>query len=190
MARKLESREKALVVVLVAAAVLAWYMSRGPAGTGGGDSAEIAERLLGDPPLVNMERLGGQVVEYDPQGRNLFAYWSPPAPKAEVRPARPAPPKRAPVKRPPPAPVKPQPKVDKPPDIDFRYLGYLGPKDDKIAVFEAGEDLLLARAGDVVQDRFRLVSFKFESVVMGYTEDRFQDRTTELAQQSRPGRRR
>jgi hypothetical protein len=72
----------------------------------------------------------------------------------------------------------------KPPAINFTYLGYLGPKNGKIAVFEDGNQVMLARAGDVVKDQFRVVEFGFEAVVMGYVDERFKDQTSELRQKA------
>ena len=45
--------------------------------------------------------------------------------------------------------------------------------------------MTLARAGDIVEKQFRLVEFKYESVIMGYVDERFKDKTTELRQQHR-----
>ena len=101
------------------------------------------------------------------------------------------PPPRAPRKAPPPPPPRPkpppraevkQPKA-KPPYPEFKYLGYLGPKDRRIAVFEhpaADEAPILARVGDVVQEHFRLLEFRYEKVVFGYTDKQWDNRTAEL----------
>jgi len=47
-------------------------------------------------------------------------------------------------------------------------------------VFEQGQELQLARVGEIVQKDFRLVDFKYEGVVIGYVDERFRDQTTEL----------
>ena len=36
-----------------------------------------------------------------------------------------------------------------------------------------------------MQEEFKVVAFKYEKIVMGYTEEEFQEMTTELAQQSK-----
>ncbi|NIW73914.1 MAG: hypothetical protein GWN08_01410, partial [Gemmatimonadetes bacterium] len=80
------------------------------------------------------------------------------------------------MKRPTPRPQKPIP-----PKPDFTYLGYLGPKDNRIAVFDLGEEEpILAQAGDVIAEAFTVVEFKYQSVVLGFTDERFKDETTEL----------
>jgi hypothetical protein len=77
-----------------------------------------------------------------------------------------------------------QPAAPEPPKIKFEFIGVLGPKDAKIAVFEqpGEQQILLARMGEVVEKKFRLLAFKYEAVVMGYTDKRFKDKTTELSQ--------
>ena len=73
-----------------------------------------------------------------------------------------------------------KPQGPRPPSVNFEYLGYLGPKDDKIAVFEKGEELEQARVGEVILEQFRLLEFKYEAVVIGYVDERFRDQSTEL----------
>ena len=80
--------------------------------------------------------------------------------------------------RPPPPP--PRPAEKQPPRIPFQYIGYLGPKNDRIAVFQEGEDLLLAKRGEPLQDLFTVVDIRYESVVMGFTDPEFESRTREL----------
>ena len=185
--RKLNTREYVLIVLLGVVAVFLFYYNR-DAGLGGRQSDDLAGEDLdfGDPPWVRLDRLVAQLDGYDAGGRDLFKYYTPPPPKREqVKP----PPRREPVERPPrPAVQRERPRpVDtgpKPPAINFSYLGYLGPKDKKIAVFEDGDQVTLARAGDVVKDHFRVVEFGFEAVVMGYVDERFKDQTSEIRQKA------
>jgi hypothetical protein len=181
--RKLNPREYVLVVLLGVVAVFLFYYNR-DARLGGGQSDSLAGEDLnfGDPPWVRLDLLAGQLEGYDPEGRDLFKYYTPPPPKREVVRQPPTP-----VKSPPRQPVRQPPtrKVDtgpRPPAISFIYLGYLGPKNGKIAVFEDGEQVMLARSGEVVKDHFRVVEFGFEAIVMGYVDERFKDRTSELPQ--------
>ena len=185
--RKLSTREYVLVVLLGVVAIFLFYYNR-DARLGGGPSDSLAGEDLkfGDAPWVRLDRLAGQLEGYDPGGRDLFKYYTPPPPRPKV------------IPRPPPRPVqdkpKPRPVVrptkprsdtgPKPPAIGFVYLGYLGPKNSKIAVFEDGNRVMLARAGEVVKDQFRVVDFGFEVVVMGYVDERFKDQTSELPQKA------
>ena len=72
------------------------------------------------------------------------------------------------------------PATPQPPGIPLKFIGYLGPKDDRIAVFEDGKELYIAQAGEVVQEQFRVVEIRFETVVMGYTDEKWAGRTREL----------
>ena len=184
--RKLNPREYTLVILLGVVAIFLFYYNR-DARLGGGPSGSLAGEDLkfGNAPWVRLDLLAGQLEGYDADGRDLFKYYTPPPPKP--KPVVRAPPK--PVERPPQPRVKrePPPRVDtgpKPPAINFVYLGYLGPKNGKIAVFEDGQDVVLARAGEVVKDQFRVVEFGFEAVVMGYVDERFKDQTSELQQKA------
>ena len=189
--RKLTSRELVLLVAVLGLAILGWVYGRG-AGLGGiGGSAEkLADLDYGEPPVVQLARLELEAVSYDSASRNLFSYYTPPppprpAPKPRVE-TKPPPTQAAPprtVVRPP----TPPPLAPKAPRPSFRYIGFLGPKDNKIAVFEKNnkredeDPLLLARAGEILEERFQLEEINFQSVVLGYTEDRFKNRTTELS---------
>jgi len=44
---------------------------------------------------------------------------------------------------------------------------------------------MLARVGDVVEAKFKLLEFKYEKVVLGYTDERFKDSKTELEMSAR-----
>jgi hypothetical protein len=186
MAYKLSKREGFLVAVLIVAGGLAlFYGSGGRIFSPSEEPAELA--LLGEPPLIQIDRLARGAESFDPKARNLFQYSAPPRPAAPPPPPTP-PPKREPprVRKPPPSRQQQQAQTAElqPPKIKFEFIGVLGPKDAKIAVFEqpGEEEILLARAGEVVERKFRLLEFKYEAVVMGYTDERFKDKTTELIQ--------
>jgi hypothetical protein len=182
--RSLSTREKVLVIVLGVAAVVAYRSLTGDGiGFGGpGDERAGDERDFGEPPLLRMDLLALNRVEFDTDGRNLFRYYTPPPPKPKRRPAPPRPtPKPRPERpRPTPPPPPPAPREPQAPPPDFQYLGYLGPKDEKIAVFDGTEGVMLARVGEVVQDDFRLTEFTHDSVVMSYIAEQWAGRTTEL----------
>ena len=42
------------------------------------------------------------------------------------------------------------------------------------------DPMILAQIGDVVQKEFRIVEFKYQTVVLGYTDEEFAGQTTEL----------
>ena len=71
-----------------------------------------------------------------------------------------------------------------PPGIPLKYICYLGPKDDRIAVFEDDDELFLAKSGEVLLKKFRVVEIRYETVVMGFTDQKWLDRTRELTMSS------
>jgi hypothetical protein len=183
MALKLSGREYFLLgVLIVAAGFVLFWRDGGPLFERSEDGKARAA-ALGDAPLVHWDRLVAEPEAYDPGGRNLFQYYTPPPPRtAPQRIERPVA-RKAPPPRPQPRRVTTPTTTGqtvRPPTVSFKYLGFLGPKDDKIAVFEKGQELELVRVGEIVQKDFRLVDFKYEGVVIGYVDERFADQTTEL----------
>ncbi len=199
-ARKLTRREITLLITLAIVAVVMIYLGQGDSGSrvGGGSLAEGEDNGLGDAPVVDLARLRRDAESYDAGGRDLFKYGQrPPTPwelanqqerdaaarRRQEEQAR----KRRETQPPPRAPQPVRQAPERLPEPGFTYLGYLGPKDNKIAVFEKsalGEDedpLLLARTGEVLEERFLLQEINFQSVVIGYTEDRYRGKTTELS---------
>lgn len=69
---------------------------------------------------------------------------------------------------PPPPPPRPQP-----PAINYKFIGYIGPPDRKIAVLHDGTDLVFARQGDTVGKGFRILEIGYESIKFGYTDAQF-----------------
>ena len=182
--RALEKREKLLLGGLALAAVGWYYFGSGSAlGLGAPPRVPRAESAAwGEPPVVRMDLLASQKVDYDPEGRNLFQYYiprppvQPPPPRIE----RPAPPVvQAPPPPPPPEPPRAPPRPVAPVP-SFQYVGVFGPKDGKIAAFDDGGRIVLARVGDVVQHDFKLIEFKYETVILGYVDERFAGQTAEL----------
>jgi len=181
--RQLNTREKVMLSGLALAAVVGWWGAReGGMGFGGGVAGpDPLAPLAGDPPVVRVDLLGMDPIGYDPNGRNLFAYYTPP-PKVRERP-KPKPPPPAP---PPPPVRKPTQKTrnvkqePQPPSPDFDYVGFLGPKDDRIAVFMAGDEVFVRQIGEIAKEKFVLREFRYEAVVLGFVDDRFKDKTTEL----------
>ncbi len=123
-----------------------------------------------DVPFVSVEDLkpprSGRPGE---PGRNIF----------DVRePTKPPPPTPTPAPPPPPAPgskeyIGPLPPplptaTPVPPEIAFKFIGTFGPKDQPIAVLVSGDQLVNARAGDLVFERFILRNVGYESVDIGF----------------------
>jgi hypothetical protein len=184
--RKLTTREIVLLLVVVGLGVIGWVYGRGgPLGRGALTAVDPGELNYGEPPTVELARLSLEPESFEPGARNLFNYYTPPPPPQPPRPTpkppvtQPGPPKvQAPVQRNalPPRPVE-QPK---PPRPNFRYIGFMGPKDAKIAVLEQGEEVILAQIGEIVDKQYKVLEFKYEMLVIGYTAERWADETYEL----------
>jgi hypothetical protein len=125
-----------------------------------------------------------QAVESTGTGRNLFQFGQ--APPKEL-PKGPEP--KVPLKpltavvasTEPPKPTGPPP----PPPINLKYYGYTSPRVGglKTAFFLDGEDILVAKEGDTLKRRYRLVRIGVTSVVMEDTESKRQQ-TIPLAEEA------
>jgi hypothetical protein len=112
-----------------------------------------AQRLTnaGIDPTLHFDKLAqSEDVEYSGTGRNIFSAESAPAelPKP-IAPARPNGAPAAAQNTPPPPP--------KAPAIDLRYFGY-SEDDHKVlkAFFMHGDDIFMAKAGDIVDHRYKV----------------------------------
>ncbi len=97
-------------------------------------------------------------------GRNPWAFYVPPPPPPPVRqqPVYVAPP-------PPPPDLEGQrPPEPQPPKIPYTYLGSLGSKTRRIAVFSDGQDIVNVLTGDVLEGEFRVAEIGYESVTIEF----------------------
>ena len=83
--------------------------------------------------------------------------------------------------QPPPPPPKPQP-----PAINYKFIGYFGPSENKIAILNDGTDLIFVRQGERVGGQFKILEIGYESVKFGYTDPKFKGETTTLPMSSSP----
>jgi hypothetical protein len=124
-------------------------------------AAPSAQKLdnAGIDPTLHMDKLAqSENIEYEGTGRNIFSAESVPV-KIPV-PAAPARPSAAVPTGPPPPPPAP-----KPPAIDLKYFGY-SQKSDKsfVAYFTHGEDVFVAKSGEIVDRRYKVGTIKANSV--------------------------
>ena len=73
----------------------------------------------------------------------------------------------------------PKPKKP-PPPITLKLVGWLGRPQARIAVFAKGDAIVLAKHGEVIEGKFKILSMGMESVVMGYVDPEFQDTTKRI----------
>jgi hypothetical protein len=182
----------AALAVLLILAVVKWGGSRGsdaparPAvsvspGAGGADGDQPSPRVRPrasaekkiapeEVPIVTKDMLNPVKARPGTESvRNIFDRRAPTIPPPPT-PTPPPPPPPAPGEPsfigplPPPGPTP----TPVPPEINFKFIGTFGPKDQPIAVLLQTDQLLNARSGDVVYDRFILKSIGYESVEIGF----------------------
>ena len=76
----------------------------------------------------------------------------------------------------PPEPVKPQPPPKpQPPEVQFKYVGLMGDIRKPLGVFMDGNTLFLARKGQVVREKFRIIEVGVAWVDVGWVDPQFKD---------------
>jgi len=81
--------------------------------------------------------------------------------------------------QPPPPPPKPQP-----PPITYKFIGYFGPADAKVAVLYDGADMLFVRRGDDLPKGIKVIDIGYESIKFGFTDPQFKDESRTLPMSS------
>jgi hypothetical protein len=80
---------------------------------------------------------------------------------------------------PPPPPPKPQP-----PSIPYKFIGYIGPADNKVAVLHDGTDILMVRRGEELPHGIKVLEIGYESIKFGFTDPQFKDESRTLPMSS------
>lgn len=135
-----------------------------------GGRARTRETSPDEVPLISPDDLdprrpGSAAVS----GRDLFDFREPTArPLPTPTPPPPPPPEPGDPRYVGPLPPPPPPPTPAPPDIGFKFIGSFGPRERPIAVLVMGDQVLNARTGDVVFDRFIVRKVGYESIDVGF----------------------
>jgi hypothetical protein len=210
----LKERRKEILLgaILIALAAVLWQQIGGdPAGMlSGGRGGAGGRTDLSTIRIFPVEwaALTAPRPAYDPLGRNIFQFGEiPPPPPPVLTPEEQAAIKKAQLEAeeerkrqeelmrkqqaealakqqevanlPPPPPPKPQP-----PPVNYKFIGYVGPSERKIAVLHDGTDMIFARQGDVVGKEFRILEIGYESIKFGFTDPRFKQESQTLPMSS------
>ena len=206
MARR-PSRREALLIAGLSVALVAWlwraWSTEAPAVTAAAAKRADAKKELAvsTAPVVHMDLLDRTVVKYDQAGRDLFKYSVRPPSWEQVKQMRAAAAAAAKAQKeaeerariaalqrekeeaerqaylvahplPPPPP--------QPPAITFKFLGFVGPPNGRIAAFEESDATFVAKTGEIVRREFRIDEIKYESVVISYVNPTFKGQVREL----------
>ncbi|MEJ5165471.1 MAG: hypothetical protein WHV67_00405 [Thermoanaerobaculia bacterium] len=132
------------------------------------------------PPVLDLKLLQGDLSEKSLSiGRNIFRYGAPK--KTETGNERARDMGRNVPKVPPKVPSEPlatqevpqTPRVEatpkrEPPYFNYKYLGFFGPQDKKLAVFSDGKEIIDVFEGETIMDKFIVKKIGFESVTIGF----------------------
>lgn len=200
MARALSKREIGFGVLLGIAGVVYLWLKSGspPEGHAEAEARAKGAAAAAVAPAVRMDLLTTDAVKYDAGGRDLFQYAIRPPSAEEIRQRElelkrqreqaeldarlrlEAANRQAELQKITAQNLMRNPPPPQPPQITLQYTGYIGPKNDKCAVFQDGDEQFVAKKGELVKGQFRVVEIKGETVVMGYTNPAFKDVTREL----------
>jgi hypothetical protein len=172
-----------LLGLLVVVALVVWYTQSGGAATEETvPTSNVPVSATQPPPAAGRGGQAGggipepvrlasleQVPEQGSGARNPFGFGTPPAPP---RPAAP------PYVPPPPAPTPAPQQVGPPPlsPIPVKFMGFVEDpaRPGKVVALSLNGGVVIAREGELVDGRYRLVKVGLESIVMAYPDGRGQ----------------
>lgn len=142
--------------------------------------SKIKEEDIFKPPKLLIETIDKNYKEESFLiGRNIFRYGPPKATQTPQIPGQQ--PSREIVIAPPKVPpeplatetgkIVPPPEKEhkkQPPPFNYKYLGFFGPQDKKLAVFSDGKEIMDVFEGEIIADKFIVKSIGYETVTIGF----------------------
>ena len=83
------------------------------------------------------------------------------------------------AKKPPPLPPPPEP-----PSIPYKFIGYIGPVNAKVAVLYDGTDTIFVKSGERLPKGIKVLEIGYESIKFGFTDPQFKDQSRTLPMSS------
>lgn len=78
----------------------------------------------------------------------------------------------------------PKPPPPEPPPIPYKFIGYIGPQNAKVAVLYDGTDTLFIRAGETLPKGIKVLEIGYESIKFGFTDPQFKNESRTLPMSS------
>ncbi|HET8948339.1 MAG TPA: hypothetical protein VFQ07_15270 [Candidatus Polarisedimenticolia bacterium] len=78
----------------------------------------------------------------------------------------------------------PKPPPPEPPPITYKFIGYIGPSNAKVAVLYDGTDTLFVRSGETLPKGIKVLEIGYESIKFGFTDPQFKDQSRTLPMSS------
>jgi len=173
-----DRRQKIALAVLVVALLVAIYQlwpttsaTPGPTSNRQAGARGAAAATKGEPQVtpadVHLDALTADKPKPAASDRNLFRFKPkapPPPPPTVTRPVDAVPAPSVPIGPPPPPPVPP---------IPLKFIGIMGPENDKIAVLSDGRGgPINGKEGQLVLGQYRILKIGVESVEVAYADGR------------------
>jgi len=79
---------------------------------------------------------------------------------------------------------KPPPPPPEPPGIPYKFIGYIGPVNAKVAVLYDGTDTIFVKSGERLGNGIKVMEIGYESIKFGFTDPQFKDQSRTLPMSS------
>jgi len=130
------------------------------------DPAEVERQRVAAQQALQAEEERARAAKAQQEEAARLAALAPPPQPVQNTPPQPEPPREPPKPTPPP--------------IKFRFMGMMGPANKTLGVFLDADNILLARKGEMIQGKFRVIEIGVEWADIGYVDPIFKDQKKRL----------